>query len=36
LVSNNSLDLLRCGCMCAGTLLHIPRHMGTSSNKNKY
>jgi len=24
LVSNNSLDLLRCECMCAETLLHIP------------
>ena len=35
LVFNNSLGLLRCGCMCAGTLLHIPRHMGRMSNNNK-
>jgi len=36
LISSNSLDLLRCGCMCARMLLHIPRHMGRTSNKNKY
>ena len=28
-VSNNNLGLFRCGCMCARTLLHIPRHMGS-------
>ena len=32
---NNSLELLICGRMCAGTLLHIPRHRGRTSNKYK-
>ena len=35
LVSNNNLALLKCGYMCAGTLVHIPRHPGRTSNKNK-
>jgi len=35
LVSNNKLALLRCGYMCAGTLVHISRHLGRTSNYNK-
>ena len=36
LVSYNNLALLRCGYMCAGTLVHIFRHRGkTSNNTNK-
>ena len=35
LVSNNNLALLRCGYMCAGTLVHISRHLGKTSNNNK-
>ena len=34
LVSNNSLALLRCGYMYAGTLVHISRHLGKTSNNN--
>ena len=34
LVSNNNLALLRCGYMCAGTLVHISRHLGKTSNNN--
>jgi len=35
LVSNNNLALLRCGYMCAGTVVHILRHLGRMSNNNK-
>jgi len=35
LVFNNNLTLLRCGYMCAGTLVHISRHLGRTSNNNK-
>ena len=35
LVSNNNLTLLRCGYMCAGTLVHIPRHLSRTSYNNK-
>ena len=34
LVSNNNLALLRCGYICAGTLVHISRHRGKTSNNN--
>ena len=34
LVSNNSLGLLKCGRICVGTLIRIPRHMGRTSNNN--
>jgi len=34
LVSNNNLALLRCGYMCDGTLVHISRHVGRTSNNN--
>jgi len=34
LVSNNNLALLRCGYMCVGTLVHISRHLGKTSNNN--
>ena len=34
LVSNNNLALLRCGYMCAGTQVHISRHLGKTSNNN--
>jgi len=34
LVSNNNLVLLRCGYMCAGTLVHLSRHLGRTSNNN--
>ena len=32
---NNNLSLLIYGCMCVGTLGHIPRYMGRMSNNNK-
>jgi len=35
LISNNNFALLRCGYMCAGTLVHISRHLGRTSNNNK-
>jgi len=35
LVSNNNLALLRCGYMCARTLVHISKHLGRMSNNNK-
>ena len=35
LVFNDNLALLRCGYMCAGTLVHISRHQGKTSNNNK-
>jgi len=35
LVSNNSLALLRCGYMRAGTLVHIARYLGKTSNNNR-
>ena len=34
LVFNNTLTLLRCGYMCALTLVHISRHLGRTSNNN--
>jgi len=34
LVSNNNLALLRCGYMWVGTLVHISRHLGKTSNNN--
>ena len=34
LVFNNNLTLLRCGYMCVGTLVHISRHLGKTSNNN--
>ena len=34
LASNNSLALIRYGYMCAGTLVHIARHLGKTSNNN--
>ena len=34
LVSNNNLTLLRCRYMCVGTLVHISRHQGKTSNNN--
>jgi len=34
-VSDNNLSLLIYGCMCVGTLGHIPRYMDTMSNNNK-
>ena len=34
LVFNNYLALLRCGYMCAGTLVYISRHLGKTSNNN--
>ena len=34
LVSNNNLALLRCGYMCARTLVNISRHLGKMSNNN--
>jgi len=34
LVSNNNLILLRCGYMCVGTLIHISRNLGKTSNNN--
>jgi len=34
LVSKNNLALLRCGYMCAGTLVNISRHLGKMSNNN--
>ena len=34
LVFNNNLTLLRCGYICAGTLVHISRHQGKTSNNN--
>jgi len=33
LESNNNLYLLRCGYMCAGTLVHISRHLGRTNNR---
>jgi len=35
LVFNNNLALLGCGYMCA-RLVHISRHLGRTSNNNKY
>ena len=35
LVFNNNLALLRCGYMCAGTLVHICKHLSRESNNNK-
>ena len=35
LVFNNNLTLLRCEYMCAGTLVHIPRHLSKTSDNNK-
>ena len=34
LVFNNNLALLICGYMCVGTLVHISRHLGKTSNNN--
>jgi len=34
LVFYNNLTLLRCGYMCAGTLIHISRYLGKTSNNN--
>jgi len=34
LVSNNNLSSLRCGYMCAETLVHISRHLGRTSNRH--
>jgi len=34
-VSNNKLALLRCGYMCDGTLVYIPRHLSKISDNNK-
>jgi len=34
LVFNNNLALLRCGYMCARTLVHISRHLGKMSDNN--
>ena len=34
LVSNNNIALLRCGYMCAGTLVDISRHLARMSNNN--
>jgi len=35
LVSNNNLALLRCGYMCAGTLVRISKHLCKMSNNKK-
>jgi len=35
LVSNNNLVLLRCGYVCAGMLVHIPRNLSRTSKNNK-
>jgi len=34
-VSKNNLALLRCGYMCDGTLVYIPRHLSKTSDNNK-